>query len=119
MLYRFLFASFASAFTFLPSPVHARTCGIASFYGRGDGFAGRTMASGQPMNPTAMITAHPWLPMGTRLLVRNPANGRSVRVTVRDRGPWYGGRVLDLSAGAFQRIASTGQGLARVCYVKA
>ena len=117
LMLRFLsIASLASAFTFLPSPVHARTCGEASFYGYGDGFAGRTMANGQPMNPAAMITAHPSLPLGSRISVRNPANGKSVRVTVTDRGPWYGGRILDLSVGAFRRIASTGQGLVRICY---
>ena len=115
LMLRFLsIASLASAFAF--SPVHARTCGTASFYGSGDGFASQTMANGQPMNPAAMITAHPSLPLGSRISVRNPANGKSVRVTVTDRGPFYGNRILDLSAGAFSRIASTGQGLVRICY---
>ena len=115
MLFKLLSVSaLASAFVF--SPVHARTCGTASFYGLGDGFAWQTMANGQPMNPAAMITAHPSLPLGSKISVRNPANGKSVRVTVTDRGPFYGNRILDLSAGAFSRIASTGQGLARVCY---
>ena len=116
MLRFFSIASLASAFAFLPSFVHARTCGTASFYGSGDGFAGRTMANGQPMNPVAMITAHPSLPLGSRISVRNPANGKSVKVTVTDRGPFYGNRILDLSAGAFSRIAPTGQGLVRICY---
>ncbi|MGA1528163.1 MAG: septal ring lytic transglycosylase RlpA family protein [Burkholderiaceae bacterium] len=115
LMLRFLsIASLASVFAF--SPVHARTCGTASFYGLGDGFAWQTMANGQPMNPAAMITAHPSLPLGSKISVRNPANGKSVKVTVTDRGPFYGNRILDLSAGAFSRIASTGQGLARVCY---
>jgi rare lipoprotein A len=107
---------FAGALALAPSQTLARSCGVASFYGQGDGFAWRTMANGQPMNPSAMTTAHPTLPMGTKVVVRNPANGKSVTVTVTDRGPFYGGRILDLSAGAFSRIASTGQGLARVCY---
>jgi rare lipoprotein A (peptidoglycan hydrolase) len=117
MLFKLLSASFiASAIAFLPSPAHAR-CGTASFYGsHGDGFAGRTMANGQPMNPSALITAHPSLPLGTRLKVTNPANGKSIRVVVTDRGPWYGSRILDLSSGAFAHIASLGQGLAQVCY---
>jgi len=114
---RFLSASLIASLAFLPSPAHAR-CGMASFYGYGDGFAGMTMANGQPMNPSAMITAHPSLPLGTRLKVTNPANGKSVRVVVADRGPWYGGRILDLSSGAFARIASLGQGLAQVCYIR-
>jgi rare lipoprotein A len=99
-----------------PAPVHAARCGDASFYGRGDGFAGRTMANGQPMNPSASITAHRSLPFGTRLLVVNQDNGRSTQVVVTDRGPYAGGRILDLSAGAFSRIASPSQGIARVCY---
>jgi len=117
-MFRLVFASLiASSIAFLPSPAHAR-CGTASFYGYGDNFAGRTMANGQPMNPSALITAHPSLPLGTRLKVTNPANGKSIRVVVADRGPWYGSRILDLSSGAFARIASTGQGLVRVCYAR-
>jgi hypothetical protein len=58
------------------------------------------------------------LPFGTRLLVTNPANNRSVTVTVTDRGPFIAGRSLDLSYGAFSRIASPGQGVARVCFAK-
>jgi rare lipoprotein A len=114
---RLLSASLIASLAFLPSPAHAR-CGMASFYGYGDGFAGMTMANGQPMNPSAMITAHPSLPLGSRLLVRNPANGKSVRVTVTDRGPWYGSRILDLSSGAFARLASLGQGVVEVCYAR-
>jgi hypothetical protein len=58
------------------------------------------------------------LPFGTRLRVTNPANNRSVTVTVTDRGPFIAGRSLDLSYGAFSRIASPGQGVARVCFAK-
>jgi len=99
------------------APAHAAQCGTASFYGTpDDGYAWQTMASGKPMNPAAMITAHPSLPMGTRLVVTNPANGRTVRVVVLDRGPWTGGRVLDLSPAAFSRLAPLSKGLARVCF---
>jgi rare lipoprotein A len=109
------FASLALA----PLSAEAKSrCGIASFYGHNDGFAGQTMANGKPMNPQAMITAHRSLPLGSKILVRNPVNGKSVRVTVTDRGPWHGNRILDLSAGAFSRIASTGQGLAQVCVTR-
>ena len=119
MLRFFLSASIAIG-ACAPIAVEARSsCGYASFYGRGDGFAGQTMANGQPMNPAANITAHPSLPLGTRLRVVNPANGKSIKVIVSDRGPFYDGRILDLSAGAFSRIASLGQGVAKVCYSKA
>ncbi len=91
-------------------------CGTASHYGRGDGFGGRRTASGSYMDPYGMTTAHPYLPHGSVLRVTNSYNGRSVLVTVNDRGPYYGGRILDLSYGAFSRIANPGNGTASVCY---
>jgi rare lipoprotein A len=115
MLFRFLLSASVALGALVPAAAEAKSrCGEASFYGHGDGFAGQTMANGQPMNPRAMITAHPSLPLGTRLRVVR--NGRSVIVKVTDRGPWYGGRILDLSYGAFARIAHPGSGLATVCY---
>jgi len=115
MLFRFLRSASVVLGALVPAAAEAKSrCGEASFYGHGDGFAGQTMANGQPMNPRAMITAHPSLPLGTRLRVVR--NGRSVIVKVTDRGPWYGGRILDLSYGAFARIAHPGSGLATVCY---
>ncbi len=100
MLFRFLLSASVALGALVPAAAEAKSrCGEASFYGHGDGFAGQTMANGQPMNPRAMITAHPSLPLGTRLRVVR--NGRSVIVKVTDRGPWYGGRILDLSYGAF------------------
>ena len=116
MLYRFLLSASIAAAAFAAPVEAASRCGAASFYGHGDGFAWRTMANGRPMNPSAMTTAHPSLPLGTRVHVTNQANGRSVVLVVADRGPYHGGRVLDLSAGAFARIASLGQGVASVCY---
>ena len=100
-----------------PAAVEAKSsCGYASHYGHGDGFAWRTMANGRPMDPNAMTTAHPSLPMGTKIRVTNPANGKSVNLVISDRGPYHGGRILDLSSGAFSRIASLGQGVAKVCF---
>lgn len=91
---------------------------MASFYGKGDSYAWRTMANGQPMDPGANITAHRSLPFGTRLRVTNQNNGKSVVVRVTDRGPYYGGRILDLSHGSFSRIASPSSGVAEVCYTR-
>jgi rare lipoprotein A len=99
-----------------PSPSLAASCSGASYYGHMDGYAWQTMANGQPMNPNAMITAHRNLRFGTRLRVTNQSNGKSVIVTVTDRGPFIAGRELDLSYGAFSKIASPSQGVARVCY---
>jgi rare lipoprotein A len=92
----------------------ARSCGVASFYG--PGFHGKVMASGKLFDQYSMVAAHPSLPFGTRIRVTNQANGRSVVVTGLDRGPYYGGRILDLSYGAFARIANPSRGLANVCY---
>jgi rare lipoprotein A len=47
--------------------------------------------------------------------VTNQSNGKSVVLKINDDGPHYGNRIIDLSEGAFARIASTGQGLANVC----
>jgi len=76
------------------------------------------MANGQPMDPGANITAHRSLPFGTRLRVTNQNNGKSVVVRVTDRGPFHGGRILDLSHGSFSRIASPSSGVAKVCYTR-
>lgn len=119
MLKSLAFALATSASLVAVSPAHAASgCGLASHYGVGDGFGWQTMANGRPMNPSAMITAHPWLPLGSRVQVTNRSNGSSVVVKVTDRGPFVGGRVLDLSYGAFSRIANPSRGVANVCYTR-
>lgn len=70
----------------------------------------RTTASGQPFIPSALTAAHKTLPFGTKLRVTNPNNGKSVIVTVNDRGPFSGNRVLDLSYGAAKAIGMIGSG---------
>jgi rare lipoprotein A len=85
--------------------------GIASYYGNESG--SRT-ASGARFNQNAMTAAHRTLPFGTRLKVTH--GGRSVVVTINDRGPFVRGRVLDLSTGAARAIGlgGTGQVVAEV-----
>ena len=103
----------------LPGRAAVLECGYASYYGTAsDGYAWQTMANGRPMDPQAMTTAHPWLPLGTRLKVVNQSNGRSVILRVTDRGPYAHGRIVDLSVGAFARILNLGSGIARVCISK-
>lgn len=99
-----------------PGQAAARQCTVASHYGVGDGYHGRPTANGERFNAYGVSAAHPYLPLGSRLLVRNPDNGRSVLVKVNDRGPYVHGRGIDLSYGAFSKIASPGQGVAKVCY---
>ena len=94
----------------------ASRCSLASHYGVGDGYHGRTAANGETYNAYGLSAAHKYLPFGTRLRVTNQANGRSVVVRINDRGPYIAGRSLDLSYGAFSKIASPGQGVANVCY---
>jgi rare lipoprotein A len=83
--------------------------GMASFYGNE---SGSKTASGQRMNASAMTAAHRSLPFGTKLRVTH--GGRSVVVTINDRGPFIRGRVLDLSTGAARAIGLTSAGVGRV-----
>lgn len=110
---------FVAAFSLgaaLPLQAQAATCGYASHYGVGDGFNGETTANGERFNAYGKTVAHKWLPFGTRLKVTNQRNGASVVVRVNDRGPYHGGRILDLSYGAFDQIAPPSQGEAKICY---
>jgi uncharacterized protein YabE (DUF348 family) len=61
-----------------------------------------------------LSAANPWLPFGSYVKVTNTANGKSVIVKINDRGPFGGGRIIDLDKVAFQEIAPLGQGVADV-----
>lgn len=93
-------------------PARAVQDGTASYYGAD--FAGRRTASGERFDPQALTAAHPDLPFGTRLRVTNLENGRSVMVRINDRGPFAGGRIVDLSWGAARELGMLRSGLARV-----
>ena len=79
--------------------------GMASYYGNESG--SRT-ASGARFNQNAMTCAHRSLPFGTKLRVSH--GGRSIIVTVNDRGPFVRGRVIDLSRGAARALGISGLG---------
>ncbi len=83
--------------------------GKASYY-----WQPQRVASGGWFNPNAMTAAHKTLPFGTRVRVTNRANGKSVVVTINDRGPYIAGRVIDLSRAAAHAISMTGMGVAPV-----
>jgi rare lipoprotein A len=100
-------------FALTPAVVHAKQCTTASYYG--SEYHGRRTANGETYNQWALTAAHPYLPFGTRLRVVNQNNGRSVNVRINDRGPFIGGRGIDLSTAAMQAI-NGGGGLASVCY---
>ena len=76
--------------------------GQGSYYA--DKFAGRPTASGVPYRPGQMTAAHNTLPFGTLIQVTNQRNGRSVKVTVNDRGPHVKGRIVDVSKKAARQL---------------
>ena len=72
--------------------------GIASWYG--PGFHGRRTASGAIYNQYDLTAAHQTLPLGSRVIVTNIQNGRSIEVLINDRGPFVKERIIDLSYAA-------------------
>ena len=86
----------------------ASQTGIASWYG--PGFHGKTTASGIIYNQHDLTAAHQTLPLGTRVLVTNLDNGRSIEVLINDRGPFAKGRIIDLSYAAAESLGMIGPG---------
>lgn len=86
--------------------------GKASYYA--DKFQGRKTASGEVFKQNHLTAAHRTLPFGTKVTVVNLANGRSVKVTINDRGPFVAGRVIDLSKKAARKIGMINAGVASV-----
>lgn len=84
--------------------------GVASWYGRE--FAGRKTASGERFDPAQYTAAHRTLPFGSKVRVTH--NGRSVVVRINDRGPFHGGRVIDLSQAAAEDLGIRRAGSGRV-----
>jgi rare lipoprotein A len=94
-----------------PEPGYAQT-GTASWYG--EQFHGRRTASGETFDQDALTAAHPTLPIPSLVQVTNLENGREVIVRINDRGPFVGGRLIDLSRGAAEVLGFEGAGHARV-----
>ncbi len=76
--------------------------GHASWYG--PGFHGKKTASGERFDQRALTAAHMDLPLGTKAVVTNLENGRSVEVEINDRGPYVPGRAIDLSKAAADEL---------------
>jgi len=89
-----------------------RQRGIASFYGQA--FHGNPTANGETFDMYGLTCAHRSLPFETVLIVRNLDNGREVTVRVNDRGPFVGGRIIDLSYGAAVELDMIQSGTAEV-----
>ena len=79
--------------------------GVASVYSTE---SGNRTASGARLNPGAMTAAHRSLPFGSKVRVTNRRNGRSVVVTVNDRGPFVRGRIIDVTPAAAQALGFSG-----------
>lgn len=86
--------------------------GTASWYGKAH--HGQQTASGETYDMHALTAAHRSLPLGTRVLVTNLKNDRSVEVRINDRGPFVRGRILDLSYAAARALGSLSDGAFRV-----
>jgi rare lipoprotein A (peptidoglycan hydrolase) len=86
--------------------------GVASWYG--PGFYGSPTASGEIYRPGTFTVAHRSLPLGTRVRITNLNNGRSAIARVNDRGPYVGGRIVDLGEGIASHLGVKSSGIADV-----
>jgi len=96
----------------LDSSIDYTERGVASWYGKK--FHGRPTSSGKIYDMYAMTAAHKTLPLPTEVRVTHLGNGKSVVVTVNDRGPFVDNRVIDLSYAAARELDMIGTGTALV-----
>jgi rare lipoprotein A len=104
-----LFTTSILACQFLPTHLTrvsaADQAGLASVYSHE---SGSKTASRQRLNPGALTAAHRTLPFGAKVKVTNNRNGRSVVVTINDRGPFVRGRVIDMTPAAARELGFSG-----------
>ena len=105
-------AAIAATFLTLSTAAYAQ-CGGASWYG--PGFNGKRAASGEIFNENAMTAAHRSLPFGTKVMVTDQRTGNAIEVTINDRGPFHGGRIIDLSKAAATKLGFRNRGTTSVC----
>jgi rare lipoprotein A len=98
--------------TYVPSERKYAAVGMASWYG--DAFHGRRTANGEVYDRFSISAAHPTMPLPSYARVTNLRNQRSIIVRVNDRGPYHGGRVMDLSAKAAEALEYKSVGTAKV-----
>jgi rare lipoprotein A len=92
-------------------PAH-KEVGEASWYG--SDFQGNETANGERFDQKDLTAAHPSLPMGSKAKVTNLENGKKVDVKINDRGPYSGGRVIDLSKAAAKKLDMKQDGTSQV-----
>ena len=103
-----LFAASILSYEFSPTnitPSAAGETGIASVYSHESGSG---TASGQKLKREALTAAHRTLPFGSKVRVTNKSNGRSVIVTINDRGPFVRRRIIDVSPAAARSLGFSG-----------
>lgn len=105
-----LAAGLAVTATLASATAASAQCGGASWYA----LTSKT-ASGERMNPAAMTAAHRTLPFGSKVIVTNQRNGKSVVVRINDRGPFIRGRVIDLSKAAARKLGFIKAGHTKIC----
>ncbi len=86
--------------------------GMASWYG--GAFHGRRTANGEIYDMSSITAAHPTMPLPSYVRVTNTANNRSIIVRVNDRGPYHGGRIMDMSQRVAELLQFKHLGTARV-----
>ena len=96
----------------VPPQVKRAEVGWASWYG--EKFHGRHTASGEVYDMYRLTAAHKTLPLGTSVMVTRINNGKSVEVTINDRGPFVKGRIIDLSYAAARALEMVEEGVAKV-----
>ncbi len=99
-------------FSFFVSELLAQDYGNATYYS--SKLAGRKTTDGSRYNPDSMTCAHKTYPLGTYLLVINPANNQRVIVKVTDRGPFNRHLMIDLSYAAAKKLDIIRKGIAPV-----
>jgi rare lipoprotein A len=99
--------------TYVPAEMTSYTAvGMASWYGAA--FHGRRTANGEVYDMGSITAAHPTMPLPSYARVTNLDNGYSMIVRVNDRGPYHGGRVMDVSSRAADVLGFKGAGTARI-----
>jgi rare lipoprotein A len=93
------------------NPSYSST-GMSSWYG--DAFHGRKTANGEVYDKHSYTAAHPTMPLPSYARVTNTTNGRSIIVRVNDRGPFHGGRIIDVSERVAHALEFKHLGTARV-----
>lgn len=89
--------------------------GKASYYA--DKFNGRKTSNGETYTHDKLTAAHKTLPFGTKVKVTNTKNGKSIIVTINDRGPFVKGRHLDLSKSAMIALNGVNTGVINIEYI--